>query len=116
MINVFDLKEGDIIYGFCIDTQLLEVYYVEKVNISEIIFHPIIGDDSDFYLMFPNNLDLEKPILCKYTKESWWIYTVNFDSIKNLIELDWDFIPDFIKAFYFDEYLDMWKQKVCKLK
>ena len=115
MTNVFDLKEGDIIYGFCIDTQTLEVYYVEKMNISGIIFHSIIGNDDNFYLMFPIELDLEKPTLCKYTEESWWIYTVNFDSIKNLIELDWDFLGELHKEFYFDEYLDIWNQKIHKL-
>lgn len=115
MTRVFDLLKDDIIYGFCIDTQLLEVYQVDSVTITDINFHTLIGQDSDFYLMFPKELNLEKPILCKYTDDSWWIYCTNLESLKNLMEADWEDWPDQCKRFYFDEYLYMWTQTMHKV-
>lgn len=115
MTRVFDLSEGDIIYGFCIDTQGLEIYQVDNVTLTEINFYTLIGDSDSFYLMFPKELNLEEPILCKYTEESWWIYTTNVESLKNIMEADWEDWPDQCKRFYFDEYLYMWTQTMHKL-
>lgn len=116
MTRVFDLSEGDVIYGFCIDTQELEIYQVDNVTLTEINFYTLIGDPYSFYLMFPKELNLEEPILCKYTEESWWIYSTNFDSLKHLMDVDWDEWPNQHKIFYFDEYLDIWTQTIHKLK
>ena len=115
MTRVFDLLKDDIIYGFCIDTQVLEVYQVDGVTLTNINFHTLIGSDSDFYLMFPKELDLEEPILCQYTNDSWWIYSVKLESLKNLMEVEWGEWPDQHKRFYFDEYLYMWTQTMRKL-
>lgn len=113
---VNDLKKDDVIYGFSVDTQELEIYGVDKVTTEEIEIYGIIGD-SDFYLNFPRDLDLENPILCKYTEESWWIYTVNIDSLKPFIEIDnWDWLKYQHLIFYFNEYLDIWSQTIKKLR
>ena len=117
MVRVRDLKKGDVIYGFCIDTQELEIYQVDNVTLTEINFYTLIGDPYSFYLMFPKELNLEEPILCKYTENAWWIYSINFDSIKNLMEVDWnDWYRPEQYGIYFDEYLDIWTQTMCKLK
>ena len=116
MTRVFDLSKGDVIYGFCIDTQELEIYQVDNVTLTEINFYTLIGDPYSFYLMFPKELNLEEPVLCKYTEESWWIYSTNFDSLKHLMDVDWDEWPNQHKIFYFDEYLDIWTQTMHKLK
>lgn len=115
MTRVFDLSEGDIIYGFCIDTQELEIYQVDNVTFTEIKFYTLIGNSNDFYLMFPKELNLEQPVLCKYTEECWWIYCTNLESLKNLMEADWENWPDQCKRFYFDEYLFMWGQTMYKI-
>lgn len=114
MTRVCDLLKDDIIYGFCIGTQILEIYQVDHVNLTEIHFHTIIGDEN-FYMMFPKEIDLEEPILCKYAEKSWWIYSIDFESIKHLMEVDWNEWPSLHKAFYFDEYLDVWTQTMHKL-
>lgn len=116
MTRVFDLSEGDIIYGFCIDTQTLEIYQVDHVTLTEINFYTLVGDPCSFFLMFPKELDLDEPVLCKYTEESWWIYCTNVESLKNIMEADWEYWPDQCKQFYFDEYLYMWTQTMHKLK
>ena len=51
MTRVCDLLKDDIIYGFCIDTQKLEIYQVDHVTLTEVHFYTIIGDES-FYMMF----------------------------------------------------------------
>lgn len=115
MTSVCDLLKDDIIYGFCIDTQVLEIYQVNKVTFTEISVNTLVGDPYSFFLMFPKELDLEKPVLCKYSEEAWWIYSTNFDSIKHLMDVDWDEWPSLHKVFYFDEYLDIWTQIMHKL-
>ena len=117
MTTVCDLLKDDIIYGFCIDTQTLEIYQVDHVTLTEVHFHTIVGDES-FYMMFPKEIDLEEPVLCKYTEESWWVYSINFDSIKYLMELDWNdwYWPEQCRRFYFDQYIDVWTQMIHKLK
>lgn len=116
MTRVFDLLNGDIIYGFCIDTQELEIYQVDNVTLTEIKFYTLIGDPHSFYLMFPRELNIEEPVLCKYTEESWWIYCTNIESLKNIMEADWKNCPYEYGIFYFDEYLDIWTQTMHKLK
>ena len=116
MVKVSDLLKDDIIYGFCINTQTLEIYQVDHVTLTEVHFHTIIGAES-FYMEFPKELDLEKPVLCKYEETCWWVYTINFDSLKHLMEVDWNglyWLEQYI--FYFDKYLDIWTQTIHKLK
>lgn len=116
MTTVNDLKKDDILYGFCIGTKEFEIYQVINID-TKIHFDTIIGYPFKFYLMFPENVNLEEPILCKCQEAAWWIYTVNFDSIKGFIELDdWDWLRDQHLAFYFDEYLDIWSQTIKELK
>lgn len=107
-----DLKKDDIIYGFCIETQEVEIYGVEEVTEHQIEIYGIIGE-SGFYLNFPLDTNLEKPILCRYSELAWWIYTVNIKSLEPFINCDnLDFIADFHLKFYFDEYLDIWNQEI----
>ena len=115
MTRVCDLLKDDIIYGFCIDTQTLEIYQVDHVTLTEVHFYTIVGSES-FYMMFPKEINLEEPILCKYTEESWWVYSINFNNLKHLMDVDWDEWPNLHKVFYFDEYLDIWTQTIHKLK
>ena len=114
MTHISDLLKDDIIYGFSIENQILEVYQVITITPTEIKLNVLVGDNSDFYLMFPKEIDLEKPVLCRYIERCWWIYTTNIDSLKNLIEADWEYWPDQNRRFYFDEYLDMWSQTICE--
>ena len=113
---VNDLKKDDVIYGFSVDTQALEIYGVDKVVPNQIEIYGIIGED-DFYLNFPRDLDLENPILCKYQEEAWWIYSVNINALKPFIETeDWNWLKNIHLSYYFDEYLDIWSQTMKKLK
>jgi len=111
-----DLKKDDVIYGFCIETQEVEIYGVEEVTKHQIEIYGIIGD-GEFYLNFPLDVNLENPVLCRYSEMTWWIYTVNIESLEPFINFDdWDFITDFHLKFYFDEYLDMWDQQIIEFK
>lgn len=108
---VNDLKKDDIIYGFCVNTQEVEIYGFEKVTKDRIEIYGIIGDNN-FYLNFPPDVNLENPILCRYNSATWWIYTVNIESLKPFINFDdWDFLADFHLRFYFYKYLNMWNQE-----
>ncbi len=113
---VNDLKKDDIIYGFGVATQELEIYGVDRVTTRNIEIYGIIGN-ANFYLNFPRDIDLENPILCKYAEQTWWIYTVNIDSLKPFIETDdWGWLIDRHLTFYFDKYLDIWSQTIKELK
>lgn len=111
-----DLKKDDVIYGFSIEKQEVEIYGVEEVTEHQIEIYGIIGD-GDFYLNFPLDINLENAILCRYNEYSWWIYTVNIESLEPFINCnDWDFIANFHLKFYFDEYLDIWNQEIKEFK
>lgn len=114
MKTINDSKEGDILYGFDLDTRELQLYYVYKVDEGRLLYSVLVGtEENDFdgycsaYIMFPDDFNLEKAILCNYC-ECWWIYTTNFDEIEKYINCE------DIKS-KFPVWLDMWTQKVLRI-
>lgn len=123
MKTINELKQDDTLYGFSVESNFLEIYNVvgifldKNLNLSRIHYNPILMNgkyDPNVYIMFPDNIDLDQAILCKYTDESWWIYTTNFDSIKkylenNIVNIEKD--TNFATISDFQYYLNIWKQE-----
>lgn len=122
MKTIDELKQDDTLYGFSVESNFLEIYNVvgifsdKNLNSPRIYYNPILMQKSDpsVYIMFPDNVDLDQAILCKYTDDSWWIYTTNFDSIKkylenNIVNIEKD--TNFAIISDFQYYLNIWDQK-----
>ena len=124
MISVYDLKEGDTLYAYSIYKDLLEIYYVNGL-VKDIIncldasslrldYMVLIGEQDNVnghgldYIMFPEDVDLDEPVLCMYNTGTWWIYTTNFDKLQKLMNY-----KDIKSKFRW--YLSIWKQEVILL-
>lgn len=117
MTSVNDLKKGDILYGLDLSTLDIEIYsingIVDRADSPCLSFDLLFGKYDGGYIMFPDECDLETPILCKYLYETDWIYTINFDYIETIVKSDF---PNLEIAFYCNTYVSMSDLSIHKLE
>ena len=139
MKTIKNLKEDDALYGFCLNDFSLEIYnvlgiftddHIFETSTPRIFYTPILcGEEernnidengySDAYIMFPEGVDIDKAILCKYNEDAWWIYTTNFEAIRKYVDeyagVEAMHNINFLKIISeFKLYLDIWTQKLEK--
>ena len=116
MTSVYDLKEGDILYAYSVYMQQFEIYYINYLNNlsaspPRLDYMILIGSQDSVswhgldYIMFPEDVDLDEPVLCLYNSDCWWIYTTNFNKLQELTNY-----KDIKSRFRW--YLSIWDQKV----
>ena len=98
MKKLSQLKEGDILYEYDLSKKFLNLLYVIKPNyyFKEIEYAPLIVSSFEEYeidedgkgitIWFPNNYDLDKPILTRYYNNMWSIFSTNYNAIEPFVK------------------------------
>lgn len=100
MKKLSQLKEGDILYEYDLNKKFLNILYVICLDyrIQTIRYKSLVVSDEDeynddddeekvgIYIWFPENYDLEQPILVNYYDDIWSIFSLNYDVLEKFIK------------------------------
>lgn len=105
MKTLSQLKEGDILYEYDLNKKFLNILYVTELDhfAERIHYKPLVVSDLAEYgedeescgicIWFPNNYDLEQPILVHYYDNVWSIFCLDYNALEKLIK-DEELIKD----------------------
>lgn len=98
MKRLSQLKEGDILYEYDLNKKFLNILYVTYLDYSalRVRYKSLVVSDEDeyrddeggegIYIWFPENYDLEQPILVNYFDDVWSIFSLNYDALEKFIK------------------------------
>lgn len=98
MKRLSQLKEGDILYEYDLNKKFLNILYVTYLDYSalRVRYKSLVVSDEDeyrddeggagIYIWFPENYDLEQPILVNYFDNVWSIFSLNYDVLEKFIK------------------------------
>lgn len=98
MKRLSQLKEGDILYEYDLNKKFLNILYVTYLDYSalRVRYKSLVVSDEDeykddgelegIYIWFPENYDLEQPILVNYFDDVWSIFSLNYDVLEKFIK------------------------------
>ena len=98
MKKLSQLKEGDILYEYDLNKKFLNILYVTYLDYcaQRVRYKSLVVSDEDeylddefgdgIYIWFPENYDLEQPILVNYYDDVWSIFSLNYDVLEKFIK------------------------------
>ncbi len=98
MKKLSQLKEGDILYEYDLNKKFLNILYVTYLDYcaQRVRYKSLVVSDEDeymddengdgIYIWFPENYDLEQPILVNYYDDIWSIFSVNYNILEKFIK------------------------------
>ena len=98
MKKLSQLKEGDILYEYDLNKKFLNILYVTYLDYcaQRVRYKSLVVSDEDeylddefgdgIYIWFPENYDLEQPILVNYYDNVWSIFSLNYDVLEKFIK------------------------------
>lgn len=98
MKKLSQLKEGDILYEYDLNKKFLNILYVTYLDYcaQRVRYKSLVVSDEDeylddeygdgIYIWFPENYDLEQPILVNYYDDVWSIFSLNYDALEKFIK------------------------------
>lgn len=98
MKKLSQLKEGDILYEYDLNKRFLNILYVTYLDYhaERVRYKSLVVSDEDeymddeygdgIYIWFPENYDLEQPILVNYYENVWSIFSLNYDVLEKFIK------------------------------
>ena len=98
MKKLSQLKEGDILYEYDLNKKFLNILYVTYLDYcaQRVRYKSLVVSDEDeylddefgdgIYIWFPENYDLEQPILVNYYDNVWSIFSLNYDVLEKFID------------------------------
>ena len=98
MKTIKQLKEGDILYEYDLNKKFLNILYITHLDYyaQRIRYKSLVVSDEDeylddecgdgIYIWFPENYDLEQPILVNYYDDVWSIFSLNYDVLEKFIK------------------------------
>lgn len=98
MKKLSQLKEGDILYEYDLNKKFLNILYITYLDYcaQRVRYKSLVVSDEDeylndeygdgIYIWFPENYDLEQPILVNYYDDAWSIFSLNYDALEKFIK------------------------------